>query len=250
MSRAAKCSALFRFYAELNDFLPQTRRNISIVHRFELPASVKDMLESMGVPHTEVGLILLNGMPVGFSESVRDGHQVSVYPEFRTLDVSPISQLRPALKEFRFAADIHLGRLAAYLRMLGCDTAYDPNRNDEELAKISHDQSRVLLTRDTGLLKRSMVVYGRFVRATEPKQQLSEVVRHFNLLSAVSPFTRCLRCNALLESVHKDAILDRLQPKTRQHYDEFRICPECKRVYWAGSHYERMQQFVRDIFPA
>jgi uncharacterized protein len=143
--------------------------------------------------------------------------------------------------------DTHLGRLASYLRLLGFDAAYQTSYEDAELARVSHAESRILLTRDCGLLKRSEVVYGYFVRATEPKQQVIEVVRRFDLGAEVHPFRRCLRCNSLLMQVAKDSVLERLQPKTRQHYDDFRTCPTCNRIYWAGSHYERMQDLVREI---
>jgi uncharacterized protein with PIN domain len=239
--------AFFRYYAELNDFLPPSRRFLSFPYHFELAASVKDMIESMGVPHTEVDLILLNSMAVDFSHPVRDGDRVSVYPVFRTVDVSPLLQLRAPLQDSRFLLDTHLGRLATYLRMLGFDTSYETNREDKELSRISHAEGRILLTRDGGLLKRSAVVHGYFVRATAPKQQVVEVLGRFNLFSAASPFQRCLQCNALLNSVAKETITERLQTKTRHYYDEFCICPACNRIYWAGSHYEHMQRFVQRI---
>jgi uncharacterized protein with PIN domain len=239
--------AVFRYYAELNDFLPPARRVATFAHSFELPASVKDMIESMGVPHTEIDLILVNGAPVDFSYAVQDGDRISVYPAFQKLDTRLLLQLRPPLQDRRFVLDTHLGRLARYLRMLGFDVDYETSRDDKELSRVSHNEERILLTRDCGLLKRSEVVHGYFVRATEPEQQVPEVLKRFNLFLAVCPFRRCLRCNALLNSVAKETIIERLQTKTRQYYDEFRICPACNRIYWAGSHYERMQRFVQRI---
>ncbi len=247
MSVLGRRSAVFRFYGELNDFLPSARRFISFAHHFELSASVKDVIESMGVPHTEVGLILLDGTPVDFSHLVRDGDRVSVCPEFQTLDTTLLPHLRPPLQQYRFVLDTHLGRLATYLRMVGFDTLYDKTTEDKELAGISHDEERILLTRDIGLLKRSEVVHGYFVRATEPKQQLVEVLRRFKLLSAIVPFQRCLRCNVLLKPVPKEAIAERLGPKTRQYFEDFQICPVCNRIYWSGSHYQHMQGFVEYI---
>ena len=239
--------AVFRYYAELNDFLPAARRFADFAHSFELPASVKDVIESMGVPHTEVDLILLNCTPVDFSHPVQDGDRISVYPAFKSLDTRPLLQLRTPLQDSRFVVDAHLGRLARYLRMLGFDADYETDREGKELSRVSHNEGRILLTRDRGLLKRSEVEYGYFVRATEPRLEVIEVVRRFDLFSAVSPFRRCLRCNALLNSVAKEAILDRLQTKTNRYYDEFRICPACNRIYWTGSHYEHMQRFVQSI---
>lgn len=247
MAAFPKRHAVFRFYAGLNDFLPPARRFAPFAHNFELPASVKDMIESMGVPHPEVDLILLNGTPVDFSHPVQDGDRISAYPAFKSLDTHPLLQLRTPLPDHRFVLDTHLGRLARYLRMLGFDAAYETDREDKELAGISHNEGRILLSRDRGLLKRGEVVHGYFVRATEPRLQVVEVVRRFDLFSEVSPLRRCLRCNALLNSVAKETILERLQTKTRRYYDEFRICPACNRIYWAGSHYEHMQRFVRRI---
>ncbi len=240
--------AIFRYYAGLNDFLPPARRFVSFPHNFELPASVKDMVESMGVPHTEIDLILLNGKPVDFSHAVEDGDRISVYPPFKSLDTRPLLQLRTPPHDHRFVLDTHLGRLARYLRMLGFDAAYETDCEDKELSRISHDEERILLTRDRGLLKRGEIVHGYFIRSTEPEQQVIEVLERYDLFSAVSPFRRCIRCNVPLNDVSKQSVLDRLQTKTSHCYDEFRICPACKRIYWAGSHYDRMQQFIQRIF--
>jgi uncharacterized protein len=215
-----------------------------------LPASVKDVIESLGVPHTEVGLILVNKEPVEFTHLMHEGDFISVYPTFISLDVSSLLQLRPPLDDIRFAVDTHLGRLATYLRMLGFDAWFEINCDDRELSRISARENRVLLTRDRGLLKRGEVTYGYFVRATEPRQQLLEVVRRFNLSPAAAPFRRCLRCNVLLQPVSKELIRDRLPPRTAQCYRQFQICPGCDRVYWAGSHYEHMQRFIERVLAA
>jgi uncharacterized protein with PIN domain len=247
MSASRRRHAVFRYYAELNDFLPPARRFVSFAHSFELPAAVKDMIESMGVPHTEVDLILLNGEPVDFSHPVQDDNLISVFPAFKSLDTRTILQLRTPLHDRRFVLDTHLGRLARYLRMLGFDAAYETDRDDKELARISRDEERILLTRDGGLLKRGEVVHGYFVRATEPKLQVVELLRRFDLSPDVAPFRRCIHCNTLLNSVAKETILERLQPDTRRYYDEFRNCPACNRIYWEGSHYEHMRNFVQRI---
>jgi uncharacterized protein len=151
------------------------------------------------------------------------------------------------LREVRFVLDTHLGKLAAYLRMLGLDTAYDRDYTDENLARISLDERRILLTRDRGLLKRNMVVRGYFLRATNPREQLIEVLQRFDLFRSISPFERCMHCNALLRPIAKEMIAERLLPETRQHYEEFRACPKCDRIYWKGSHYQRMQRLIENI---
>lgn len=237
-----------RFYAELNDFLPPDRRQVPFAEPCARRASVKDVVEGLGVPHTEIDLILVNGQSVDFSYLVRDGDRISVYPVFESIDISPLVRLRPQpLREPRFVLDTHLGRLAAYLRLLGFDSLYRNDHTDQELARLASSEGRILLTRDRGLLKRNLVTHGHWMRETRPRRQVVEVLRRFDLYGAVSPFRRCLRCNTLLRPVRKEAIGHRLPPKTRQFYDEFRCCPTCDRLYWPGSHYERMQQFVEQM---
>jgi hypothetical protein len=240
--------ACFRFYAELNDFLPPEKRQRDLPYRFVMSGAVKDAIEAMGVPHTEVDLILVNGQSVDFGYLVQPGDRVSVYPVFEVLDIGPVGRVRPApLRDTRFVLDVHLGRLAMYLRMLGFDTLYRNDYADDELARISSREGRILLTRDRGLLKRSVVTHGYCLRSTNPHHQLAEVMRRFDLRRSVAPFQRCLHCNTLLRAVDKAAISHRLQPYTRQHYHEFRHCPACDRVYWRGSHFERMQRFIEMV---
>lgn len=240
--------AHIRFYAELNDLLPPPRRGEGFVHTFEIAASVKDVIEALGVPHTEVDLILVNGESVAFSCLVRDGDRISVYPVFRSVDVKPLTRVRPRFDgEIRFVLDTHLGRLAAYLRMLGFDSLYRNDYQDEELAHISANQQRTLLSRDRGLLKRSIVTHGYLVREMQPRQQLIEVLRRFDLSGSIAPFRRCLHCNALLRPVAKESVNHHLLPNTRQHYDEFHVCPECDRIYWKGSHHQRMKRLIERV---
>jgi len=241
-------NAIFRFYAELNPFLPRNKRQVAFEHSFEGRQSIKDMIESLGVPHTEVDLILVDGRSVDFNYLVQDGDHISVYPVFEALDITPVLRLRPQpLRVMRFVLDIHLGRLAAHLRMLGFDSLYRNDYDDAELARISRDEQRILLTRDGGLLKRSMVTHGHYVRETNPRRQLVEVALHFDLFRLVEPFSRCIKCNALLEAVDKAAISDQLMPMTRQHFDEFRRCTQCGQLYWKGAHHQRMQQIIDHV---
>jgi uncharacterized protein with PIN domain len=242
------CSVSFRFYAELNDFLPANKRQRTFSHAFELRASVKDMIEALGVPHTEVDLILVQGESVDFSYLVQDGDRISVYPVFESVDITPLVRVRPQpLRKTRFILDVHLGRLARYLRMLGFDTLFRNDYTDVELAHISSREGRILLTRDRGLLKRSIVTHGYCLRMTNPRRQLTEVLHRFDLFGTIQPFQRCLRCNGLLEPVDKAAIVDRLSAPTRQYYDEFRRCQVCDHIYWQGSHYERMKRFIDTV---
>ncbi len=240
--------ALFRFYAELNDFLPPDRRFRAFARDFINAAPVKDMIESLGIPHTEIDLILANGESVDFSYVVRDGDRISVYPMFEALDIAPLLRVRPRpLRDPRFVLDTHLGRLAAYLRMMGFDSVYRNRAGDDELARVSRDERRILLTRDVGLLKRGAVTHGCYVRETGARRQLAEVMRRFDLAALAQPFRRCLRCNALLESVPKERVAASLPPGTAALYDEFFRCTGCGQVYWKGGHYRRMRALIDAI---
>lgn len=240
--------ATFRFYEELNDFLAPGYRKTTFTHRFDRRASVKDMIESFGVPHTEVDLILVNGNSVDFGYIVQDGDRISVYPVFESLDISPLVRLRPApLREPKFIVDTNLGRLARYLRLLGLDCLYRNDYRDDELARLSSDQKRILLTRDRALLQRKIITHGYFVRETSPRRQVSEVLQRFDLRKLLSPFTRCTRCNGTIEAVDKRAVEHRLEPKTRKYFDQFRICRDCGQVYWKGSHHVRAQRLVEEL---
>ena len=240
--------AHFRFYAELNDFLTPERRARTFLYSFHGRQSVKHLIEALGVPHTEVDLVLINGQSTGFESIVEDGDRVSVYPVFESFDIAPLSRVRPKpLRQTRFIADSHLGRLAAYLRMLGFDTLYRNDYSDEELSDVSSDEHRVVLTRDRGLLKRKAVTHGYFVRESSFRGQLIEVVERFDLRGSLAPFTRCMRCNGVLEKVAKDAVQDQVPPRSREHADQFRRCRGCGQVYWNGSHYRRMERFVAEV---
>jgi len=240
--------AELRFYAELNDFLPPEKRHRDFACQFWVGGSVKDLIEAEGVPHTEVDLVLVNGESVDFSRQVRDGDRISVYPVFESLDISPALKVRPQpLRETRFVLDVHLGRLAGYLRMLGFDALYRSDYRDEELVRISSAEGRILLTRDLGLLKHAAIQHGYAVRQTNPRQQAREVVQRFDLSRSAAPFTRCLRCNQPLAPVAKESIQERLPETTRAYYDDFRRCPGCDRLYWAGSHYQRMRRLVDEL---
>ena len=238
-------AARFRFYAELNDFLLDENREKELTHYFSVSGSVKDFVESFGVPHTEVDLVLANGNSVDFSYRVCDGDRVSVYPVFESLDISSVSRVRAVpLRALRFVLDVHVGRLAAYLRMAGFDALYGNQASDAELAGIVARERRVLLTRDRYLLMRTAVDRGYWVRSTEPKQQLVEVVQRFDLAGSMRPFTRCMHCNTILEGASTESVLERLPPLVKDR-DFFRFCPSCQRIYWEGTHHERMSKLLQ-----
>jgi uncharacterized protein with PIN domain len=227
--------ATFTYQAELNDFLPNYRKNTPFSLEFEPHQSLKHLIESTGVPHTEFGQVMVNGQLMDSTNRLHDGDQVTVYPAHSVLD------------EVCFILDNHLGQLATYLRMLGFDCLYRNDYQDDELARVSVEESRVLLTRDRRLLMRKVIRRGYCIHQTDPRLQATEVLKRFNLTGQVKHFQRCLRCNSPLEVVRKQDIIDRLEPLTKKYYDEFHICPSCKQVYWKGSHYEHMQQLISQL---
>jgi uncharacterized protein with PIN domain len=243
-------SATIRVYGVLNDFLPPARRQTSLSCQVA-HCSVKDLVESLGVPHPEIGLLVVNGSPADFATAVRDGDRVAAYPPFVSIDPGASVRLDPPpLAEPRFVADVHLGRLAAYLRLAGLDTAYRTDSADRELVELSAREDRTLLTRDVGVLKHRAVSRGYFVRATQPARQLVEILRRFDLVGRAAPFSRCLRCNGPLRAVAKDSGEALLPPRTRAHYRAFSSCSGCGQVYWEGSHFTRMTLLLETAFAA
>lgn len=237
--------AFFRFYGNLNDFLPPHRQQVEFTNKIKNPGSIKDAIEALGIPHPEINLILVNGESVSFKYLVQRGDHISVYPQFATLDITAISQVQPSpLSEIRFVLDVHLGKLATYLRLLGFDTLYRNNYHDEELAQISRQEQRILLTQDRGLLKRSIVTYGYVVRSDDPEQQLVEIFQRFQLYALIAPFQRCPRCNGELALVEKTAIQNQIPYYTRLYYDHFAQCQSCHQIYWKGAHYQRIQSLM------
>jgi uncharacterized protein with PIN domain len=243
--------ATIRFYAELNDFLLPARRQVSFVHHFHGTPSARDLVESLGVPQTEIDLILVNGETQAFTYRVRDGDRISVYPVFESLDVGPLVRVRPRpLRDPRFALDVHLGRLAAYLRMLGFDAVFRNDFADDELAGLASKEGHILLTRDRQLTMRNAVTHAYCVRETNPRLQTVEVLRRFDLVGALAPFRRCLSCNGLLEAVDKAQVLNRLPPRVAEEHSDFTQCSGCGRVYWRGSHYQRMAKLIDELVRA
>ena len=238
-------TAEFRFYEELNDFLPRALRKRAFSYRCARRASVKQAIEAIGVPHTEVEIILVNGQSVDFSHPVRDGDRVSVYPQFESLDITPLLRVRERpLRTPRFIADAHLAALARYLRMLGFDTRLAATLDDAEIAEISARERRILLSRDRELLKHRVITHGCYVHATKPRRQLEEIVARLDLLGATTPFTRCMTCNSGLVDADRSCVAERVPPGTLEYYDSFSRCPGCEKVYWPGSHHRRMRALI------
>lgn len=240
-------TAFFRFYEELNDFLPQEKKKKEFAYVFSRNPAIKDSIEAIGIPHTEIDLILVNGESVDFSYQLQQNDHVSVYPTFEAFDISKVTRLRAEpLREIKFVLDVHLGKLAKYLRLLGFDTLYNRHYRDDEIVNIAK-QARLVLTRDKGILKNNNVTHGYWVRTTDPHEQIKEIMARFDLFSKARPFTRCLECNHILQKIDKNSVADKLPMKTHQFYHEFSQCLECHRIYWKGTHYKKLKDFVDSI---
>ncbi len=241
-------SVTLRVYAELNDFLPKRLRGGEFEYPLSGGNSVKHLVESAGIPHTEVELLLVNGRPVGFDDRVESGDRVSVYPVFESMDVSPLVRLRPEpLRKTRFVLDVHLGKLALILRLLGFDALFPGDVPDGELARISEEEKRILLTRDTMLLKRSNVTHGCYLHSQDPEEQAREILDRLDLRGRVRPFTRCPSCGGTLETAAKEEVMDELEPLTKLYYHDFRRCSACGQVYWKGTHYGPLLELLRRL---
>lgn len=242
--------ATFRFHAELNDFLPPARRHRPVAQAMTRRTSIKDAIEALGVPHPEVDVILVDGGSVGFEHLLEAGSapRVAVYPWSLTPSLAEVHHLRPRPPmPPRWVLDVHLGRLAGYLRLLGFDCRYRNDVTDGELAACADEEDRILLTRDRPLLKRKRIRLAHFVRADAPRRQLAEVCAVFDLYDAFAPFTRCSHCNGLLAPVAKAEVLHRLEPLTRRYVEHFLECTGCGRLYWHGSHMIKMRELVAEL---
>lgn len=211
------------------------------------PRSVKDVVESAGVPHPEIALLLVDGASVGFGHRVTGGETIAAHPPSRAGDIAIPSLVAPPIPDPSFVCDVHLGRLTRRLRLLGFDTWYRTDADDDELAAVAVDQARILLTRDRGLLMRRVVVHGYCPRSDDADVQAAEVVRRFGLVHAISPLTRCARCNGLVHAVDKREVVDRLPQRTRAEHDRFARCVSCGQVYWPGSHTRSIEGFVSAV---
>jgi len=237
---------IFRFYEELNDFLPKHRRKTDFEAEFKGKRSIKDMIEALGVPHTEIDLILVNGKSVDFNYILQDEDLVSVYPVFESLNIKDVTLLRKIpLRRNKFIADINLGDIVKYMRVLGFDLYYDPLLSTREIIEISKKENRIILTRSKKLLKFKDVTHGIFIRPGTTTEQIRRIIDYLDIKDDIKSFSRCLRCNTLLKSVLKENILDRIPPKTKEFCDEYVQCQSCDKIYWKGTHFINMKKIVR-----
>ncbi|MBN1332267.1 MAG: hypothetical protein JW971_00760 [Synergistales bacterium] len=228
------------FHGDL-DFFLKTGSGIKNEFFSQRCTPVKDVIESMGVPHTEIGAIMAEGEERDFGFLPREGMCIQVFPVTPPLDITRPTCLRPEpFGKVLFVADVNVGKLARLLRIAGFDTAYKNTWSDSTIASVASREERVVLTKDRNLLKRKVITYGRLIRSIRPWDQLEEVIDFFGLREQVFPFRRCPSCNVPLQRIPKTQILDRIEPLTRLFFDEFHLCPECERIYWPGSHYYKI----------
>lgn len=238
-------AAFFLFHESLNDFLPVSKRNCWICYKFHGKSSVKDAIEAIGIPHPEVDLIFVCNTSVDFGYQLMENDQIEVYPVMPDHKFpGSFSLAEKFLALEKFVLDVHLGKLGKALRLLGIDALMDNNLNDKMIAQLSESNNRVVLTRDVGLLKHKAIKCGYWLRSQQWEEQLNEVVTRFGLRGKFKPFTRCIVCNGNIHTVPKETILHQIPPKSRELFHEFFQCTNCKKVYWKGSHYESMEEWV------
>jgi len=241
-------NVIIRFYEELNDFLPENSRKTDVEVPLKGKRSIKDMIEALGVPHTEIDLILVNNRSVDFNYILQDNDRVSVYPVFELLNITNITRLRKIpLRRNTFIADINLGNIVKYMRVLGLDVYHDVSLSNREIIEISNQKNRIILTQNKKLLKFKDVSHGMFIRQGTTTKQIRRIIEYLDIQKDIKPFSRCLRCNSLLIAVQKNNVLDRIPPKTKECCHEYGQCPSCDKIYWKGTHFMNMEKIVRQI---
>jgi len=240
--------AYLRFYAELNEYLPIEYRQKTFIYHFTLNPSIKDIIEACGVPHPEIDVILVNKESVDFNYFLVDDDHVSIYPIFESLDVSPLIRLRSKpLRVTKFIVDETLGKLVKKLRMFGFDSIKEETNDKNKFIQKAKTEKRIILTRSRNLLKCKPISHGYWIRAIEVNNQIKEVISRFDLYTQMKPFGRCTVCNSQIKPVSKDSLKGLLPEKTQNHFDEFWQCDRCKKIYWKGSHYQKMLKQVRSM---
>lgn len=229
------------FSPKLDFFLVEKFKGKSIELPFRENQTYKHIIESLGIPHTEIGQITIKNQVIDINSISRRGDHVKI------LSVLDGERSGNRIIGPRFILDNHLGKLSRYLRMLGFDCLYDNQCEDKILALRSHEENRILLTRDRRLLMRSIVESGYCIRSFEPVYQLQEVVGRFELRQQIQLFGRCPICNSEIVEIPKDMIVDRLEPLTRKYFSEFKICKACGKIYWKGSHIKKILEILEPI---
>jgi len=240
-----KIRVTVRIYEELNSFLPESRQKRDFSFELEEGATIQQLLSNLELPLSQVDLILVNGESVGVSFPLKAGDRISIYPVFERLNIAPVLKIRPApLRKPRFICDVHLGKLATYMRMAGLDADYRNNFSGRQLIQLSVELGKIILTKNRGLLKNKRITHGYLVIQNLPKLQLAEIISCFDLKQWCSPLSRCLRCNLPVHSISKDDAVGKVAPRVLEMHDQFMKCDGCSRVYWKGTHYESMMSWI------
>ncbi|MCP4760952.1 MAG: hypothetical protein GY870_04160 [archaeon] len=237
-----------QFERHFDFFLTNNKKSSQFVYCLNRKASIKDIIESLGVPHTEVGHLDFNNQEIDFSYIPVSQGVLTVHAIHLPFNVMIPSVLRPMpFNNIKFIADINVIKLGRLLILLGFDVNYSSHYSDNKIADIAEKECRIVLTRDTDLLKRKKIIFARRVKANLPYDQLIEVINFFGLQKLILFFSRCSACNIKLEIVEKNDVIHLLEPKTKKYFDNFFQCPQCKKIFWKGSHYENIQKQLSSL---
>lgn len=237
-----------RCYGELNDNLPKEHRYISLLHRIESNIAVKEFAFKLGISFDRIDLVLANGISVDSAYPLKDNDHICFFPVSESFDISSITKVHEhPLRQPKFVLDVHLGKLANHLRMLGFDTLYRDDYIDDILCQISLQENRTLLSKDKSLIETESLTHAYLVKNKEPRLQLIEVLNRFQLFTLTAPFTRCIECNSMLQRIDMGRILSRIPARVKEWCSEYQWCSACDRVYWKGSHYKKMQEFISSL---
>jgi uncharacterized protein len=237
-----------RIYEELNSYLPPDKQKRDSILTITADISVKQLIEKLRIPISQIDLILVNGKSVGAEYQVNDGDRLSIYPVFETFNISSVSNLHESpLRRLQFICDVHLGRLTKYMRMLGLDVLYKNDFSQDQQVQLCIKEDRIILTRNKRILKNRLITRGYLVKSGDPRLQVEEIITYFDLKGYLTPLSRCLRCNLTVQPVEKESIQPHVPGAVFKMYDKFMRCDNCDRIYWMGSHYSSMMDWINRI---
>jgi uncharacterized protein len=237
-----------RWYGELNDNLPAEQQYIIFNHHLESRIAVGEFASQCGIPIDLIDLVLVNGISVDSRYLLKNNDRAAFFPVFESFDIAGVTKVREhPLREPKFILDVHLGKLASHLRMLGFDTLYRNDYTYDILCRISLQENRTLLSRNSSILEAGSLTHAYLIRNTNPRFQLLEVLDRFQLFSLAAPFSRCIECNSILQTIDMKDILLRIPAKVKEWCTEYRWCRACDRIYWKGSHYLKMKEFISSL---
>jgi len=234
-----------RWYGELNDNLPADERYVTSLHRIESNITVGKFASGFGNPFDCIDLVLVNGISVDSVYQLKDNDRIALFPVFESFDIASVTKVREhPLRQPKFILDVHLGKLANHLRMLGFDSLYRNDYTVNLLCRISLQENRTLLSKNKSLIETESLTHAYLVKNKDPRIQLIEVLERFQLFALIAPFTRCIECNSTLQRVEMEGILFRIPAQVKEWCTEYQLCSECNRIYWKGSHYKKMLEFI------